>query len=452
MKRCIILFVFCALLQGLQRVHADNLSLSPLFSDGAVLQQKSLVPIFGNTQPGNTVLVSGSWDGKRVAVRADSTGRFVAYLKTPPAGGPYTLHVNDRVIEDVLIGEVWLCSGQSNMQFRLSESDMREVAHETNDNIRVFTVPVRSAETPQRDLDAGYWIHGNTDTTKMKISAVGYYFARRLQRELGVPVGMISSARGATGAEEWMSRQTFESIPEEEQALYKPTREKWVACWYNAMIYPLLPYAIRGAIWYQGENNSSRPKSYRTLMKGLVSQWRDEFENPRMPFYIVQLTSFKKNWAGFREIQQQIADEIPHCGFVPTIDVGNEKNIHPKNKFPVGERLAELALANDYRIKECRKEAPRFRSMKVKGDTAVIAFENAEEGLILKQGDSPLYFEICGADGKFFPAEARLQDNKVYLVSDAVPEPAGARYFWRGYGEPNLFSADGWPVAPFRTE
>lgn len=452
MKRSTFIFVFCTLLLGLQWAYADNLSLSPLFSDGAVLQQKSQVPIFGTAEPGDTIKVSGSWDEKTVVVQADSLGRFIAYLKTPSAGGPYTLQVNDCIVDDVWIGEVWLCSGQSNMQLRVSECDMREIKHEVNDRIRIFTVPVRSSETPQRDLEGGYWIHGNTDTTKMKISAVGYYFARRLQRELGVPVGMISSSRGATGAEEWMSRQTFESIPEEEQAMYKPTKEKWVACWYNAMIYPLLPYAIRGAIWYQGENNSWRPKSYHSLLPGLITEWRTEFKNPQMPFYIVQLTSFQRDWSGFREIQQQVADEMPHCGFVPTIDVGNEKNIHPKNKFTVGERLAELALANDYRIKECRKEAPRFRSMKVKGNTAIISFENIGKGLILKHGDSPLYFEVCGTDGKFHQAESRLQGDKVYLYSDAVPEPTGARYFWRGYGEPNLFSSDGWPVAPFRTK
>lgn len=424
--------------------------LSPLFSDGVVLQQKSEVPVFGFSDSSDEVFVTVSWSGRTYTACPDSSGRFVVNVKTPKAGGPYSISLNgETAVKDVMLGEVWVCSGQSNMQFELSASDMTEVEGENNPNVRIFTVPIRSAATPQKDIEGGKWHYGPVSDIKNQVSAVAYYFASNLQKKLGVSVGILSTARGATAAEEWINPEVFASMNETVRNTYVPPKGRFPGCWYNAMVAPLLPYKISGFIWYQGENNASRPWTYSDLMKGLIDGWRRDFRDSNLPFYIVELAPFANNWAEFREVQQSIADNVGNSGFVSILDSGDPTNIHPKNKYPVGKRLADMAASNVYH-KKSRNAPPRF--MKAKSDDGFLRvyFSNPGDSLVLKHGDAPLYFEIAGEDGCFSPAKARVEGKTVVLWSGDIPEPVYARYFFGKYNNPNLFSSDGYPVAPFR--
>ena len=445
-----LIVLFLALVPFHSLFGASSGKLSLLFSDGAVLQQKSVVPIFGFSDSQEEVRVQVSWSRRVFKAFPDSSGRFIVHVRTPEAGGPHSISVNGEVVaSDVMLGEVWVCSGQSNMQFELSASDMTEVAGENNPDVRIFTVPVRSAATPQANLDGGKWYYGPVSEIKSRVSAVAYYFARNLQRELGVPVGILSTSRGATSAEEWIAPEIYASLDEAVKNAYLPPKGRFPGCWYNAMIAPLLPYRIAGFVWYQGENNASRPGTYYTLLTELIAGWRKDFGGDRLPFQIVELAPFAGDWSEFREVQQAVADAVPNCGFVSIIDAGDLTNIHPKDKFPVGRRLADMAAANVYHRKT-RSAPPRFKRVKSRDGRLRVFFSNPGDSLVLKYGAEPLFFEIAGADGCFTPARAEIVGRSVVLWSGDVPEPRYSRYFFGRYDRPNLFSSDGYPVAPFR--
>lgn len=426
-------------------------TVSSIFSDGMVLQRNSEVAIFGTAERGRAITVKGSWSDQEVTVFPYLDGKYIARIKTPDAGGPYTLSVNDSLYTDVMIGEVWMCSGQSNMHFTLAQAWYNGVNGENNPNVRVYRVPVANAAEPQQAIGDGSWLYGKTNDIGNKVTAVGYYFARILNKELNVPIGIIAATQGGTAVEEWMSLKTFETMPENIRSQFTPTDTKWPGCRYNAMICPLFPYTVAGTIWYQGENNWNRSDGYRQLLPAMIDEWRTGFENRDMPFYLVQLTSFSTKWMEMREAQEEIADRTPYSGYVPTIDLGEQSNIHPRQKRPVGERLAEIALAKHYQMDGFRSSGPRYSRMEKEGDRIRIYFDHIGEGLMLKSGDTPQYFEICGADGIYHPANTLLENNTVVVWSELVPVPVDVRYFWVGFGTPNLFSQDGWPVAQFRT-
>lgn len=431
-------------------------TISKIFSNGMVLQRNAEIAVFGKADPGRAITVRGSWSDESVTVYPYLDGNYIARIKTPEAGGPYTLSVNDSLFTDVMIGEVWLCSGQSNMQLRVSQTNKLGLFNENNPNIRMFTIPmVSTAKEPVDTLSGGQWYYGPINDIQAQVSAVGYYFARKLQTELDVPIGMIFSARGSTGAEEWLNADIFNSLPQEIRDPFTTTvdpAEKWPGRWYNTMICPIFNYTVTGTIWYQGENNSSRPATYPTLMSELVGDWRRNFDNPDMPFYMVQLPSFKRDWwPEFRVVQEKTAERINNCKFITTIDTGEETNIHPKRKLEVGERLGELALSNVYGLAGFRKDPPVFDKMEKDGEYVKVYYKNVS-GLKLTSGESPLHFEICGSDGVFYPANAEIAgDNAILLSSPDVPNPDGARYFWVGYAKPNIATDDGWPLAPFNT-
>lgn len=443
------LWTLLMLLSSTTAVQSQNIKLSKIFSDGMVLQRETQAPIFGQAQPGTEISVTGSWDNTPVKCKADAKGRFVAYLSTPKAGGPYTITVNTETISNVLIGEVWLCSGQSNMQLALNGTQMGAIANDNNPNIRVFQTTIGGATTPQDTLIGGTWKFGKIPNNMAQVSAVGYYFARRLQLALNIPVGMINCSRGSTAAEEWMSPAVYNTLPAAVKSLYPVIQGRSPGCWYNAMIAPILPYKIAGSIWYQGENNVARKETYNTLLKAMVNGWRDDFKNPMLPFYLVQLPTFQNDWTAFREIQEQITDEIPNSGYATTIDVGDQVNIHPTNKLPVGNRLGDIALAKVYGL-DTPFSSPRFREAKKEGPAMRVFFQYAEKGLKITTGTYPLFFEIAGADGIYFPAQARIEGNTVLVWADEIIEPVKVRYFSKAYAEPNLFSADNLPVSPFR--
>ena len=427
-------------------------TLSSIFSDGAVLQRNSRIPIFGRTEAGAAVKVSNTWNGKTVTVHADASGRFEAMVETPDAGGPYSMTVNDITINDIMIGEVWLCSGQSNMRFRLNQSDMDGLSQDEELDVHVFVVPDGSSTVPEDDFSkAGTWYYGAVSEIQSRVTAVGYYFARKLNMESGIPVGIISAAVGSSTAEEWMDSEAFETLSDEYKEMYEPSKEAYSAgCLYNSMIHPLYGYGIGGILWYQGEANVYWPDSYYSVLTSLAESWREGFGDESLPFYIVQLPSYgNSKWASFRPIQQKVADNLEYSGFVPTIDTGEEKNIHPVFKRSVGERLAELALSNVCGFAEFRSQSPAFENAAVGNGNIRISFKNVGSGLVSHSGAAPDYFEICGDDDVYYSAEAEIDGNTVILSSDNVPEPVKARYYMVSFGTPDLFTSDGWPIPPF---
>ncbi|MCL6258255.1 sialate O-acetylesterase [Aquiflexum sp. TKW24L] len=427
---------------------AQTVEFNAIFSDGMVLQQNSKVSIFGFSKPNQALVLKASWFVGELSGQSDDKGKFVFELETPNAGGPYKIQVNDNNIEDVLIGEVWLGSGQSNMQMRLNEIDVSIKDLDKLPEIRFFTVPVQDSKFPLDRLNGGKWISGADQGNIRTVSAVSYYYALTLHQNLNVPIGVISASRGASGAEEWIQKESYNALPENVRTLYTPEPAKYPSSWYNGMIHPLIPYNIKGVIWYQGENNVARMTSYPLLIKTLVEGWSRDFEQEDMPFYMVQLPSFKREWQEFRLIQESIADSMPQVGLITTIDLGEENDIHPKRKTEVGQRLAYLALAKTYK-KEFRFSSPRVDQVIIKDDKVLITFHFAESGLMTSGNEDPKYFEIAGIDGVFYPAKAKLEGSTIEAKADEVTNPVSVRYFWMGYGKPNLFSIDGYPVAPF---
>lgn len=451
MRKTLLLtyILFCATLATIAQ--NASVTLPKFFSDGAVLQRETVVPFWGWSTAGSVVEIVTSWDGKLTSTTAGNDGKWMVNLDTPEAGGPYTITVNRTTISDVKIGEVWICSGQSNMKMRLGEADMWRVSGENNEDIRVFEVPQVRNSTPQNDVTGGTWRYGIVEGNMQHISAVGYYFARALQKELGVPVGMIGVYEGGTAAEEWTSADVFKTLPADVQSAYEPASGREAGCLYNAMVYPLLPYKVSGFIWYQGENNVGHQQTYNQLMKAMVDGWRKDFKNNFLPFYIVQLTTFANDWAEFRQIQQKLTNELSNSGLAVTIDSGEQNDIHPKSKYPVGNRLADIALAKVYG-KDKVYSSPTYRSKVVEGNKIRVYLNHAEKGLKITTGASPLYFEIAGSDGVYQPAHAQIEGNTILLWSESIEKPSKARYFWKSYAVPNVFSNDDYPLAPFVTE
>jgi sialate O-acetylesterase len=430
-----------------------------LFSDGMVLQQRVQCPVWGTADPGEEISVSLSTQGEVVStkpVRADKDGKWRIDLPTLSAGGPFQMIIkgkNTVTLKDVYVGEVWICSGQSNMQWTVNQGggNVKEVvANSKNPKIRLFTVPRKGADQPQTDV-AAKWQECGPDTVGT-FSAVGYYFGRDLQKALDVPVGLISSNVGGTAAERWTSLAVLEKLPESKG------KDKGEATLYNGMIAPLVPYAIKGVIWYQGESNAGRHDQYEKLLTAMIKNWRDDFRQGDFPFLIVQLAPFMAKtaeptdtpWARLREAQRQVVRKVPNTALAVITDVGDEKDIHPKPKEPVGARLALAALALGYG-KKIEYAGPMYESMKVEGNKAVLTFQHTGGGLLAKGG--PLTgFTIAGEDRKFVNAEAEIRDDKVIVWSKEVARPVAVRFGWANYPVVNLWNKAGLPASPFRTD
>jgi sialate O-acetylesterase len=364
-------------------------------------------------------------------------------------------------VDNVLVGEVWIASGQSNMQWNvLQSSDPEEtVSNSYNPQIRLFTVPRRPTVEPQTEVDAA-WVECGPKTVG-EFSAVAYAFGRDLQEKLKVPVGIISTNYGGTPAEAWTSQGTLKSEPKLAGLLQKPTSDKdphSPSGLFNAMIHPLLPYAIGGAIWYQGESNAGRAWEYRTLFPAMITDWRKAWGQGDFPFLLVQLAPFQdivsepgeSNWAELREAQLLSTQVLPKVAMAVITDLGDEKDIHPKQKKPVGERLSLAAQALAYG-KDIEFSGPVYQSQQVEGDKIVLSFTHVGGGLEAKGG--PLKgFTICGADHKFVNAEAEIRGDQVVVSSPKVKGPVAVRYGWANYPVVNLANKAGLLASPFRTD
>lgn len=452
---------FCLLLVFIPCLLNAQLRLSPIFSDHMVMQQKTDAPIWGWSWPGNEVTIKASWESEEIKVNAENSGAWKASLKTPEAGGPYTVTIKSGdVIElkDVLIGEVWICSGQSNMEWNMNGTidGKEEVPNANLPNVRMFQGKKMATDFPQVKGE-GEW-KTTTPENAQWFSAVGYFFGKKLNQQLNIPIGLINVSWGGTPADTWIPEEIILADAELSAANEKLRQDnRWPkkpGAVYNAMIYPLQPLQIAGAIWYQGEGNTAAPLAYKKMMEQLILSWRKGF-NKDFPFYYVQIAPFTygdvETGTLVREQQVKMLT-IPKTGMVVISDcVEDVKDIHPRYKKPVGERLANYALADTYGKTGIAYKTPVYNSMKIEKNKIRIMFDNASNGLISKGGE-PTEFLIAGEDGKFVPAKAKIDGNTVVVSSKEIKSPVAVRFGWPNASVPNLFSKEGLPVSCFRTD
>lgn len=488
---------------------------NPLIGEGMVLQRDAEVNVWGTADPGEKVTVR--FREQEVSAEADKDGKWTVRLKSGAAGEslPMTIAGKNRIaLKNVLVGEVWVCSGQSNMQWSISASnqdDKDAVQKAPADSLmRLFTVPRIPKEAPVSEVNAS-WVGAAPDTVS-NFSAVAYFFGRSLREHLKVPVGLLSTNVGGTRAEAWTSRRALVSRPEYRQEVEKfeqalqqfraagktpdagkagqkapagPLNANSPSALYNGMIAPLLPYTIRGAIWYQGESNAGKPAAYRSLFPLMIRNWREDWKQGEFPFFFVQLAPFMKikeepgdsNWAELREAQALTARTVPNTGMAVITDLGHEADIHPTPKQAVGERLARIARATVYGEK-VEYSGPEYDGMRVEGNKVVLRFRHLDGGLEARElaptdarkdkdgnvrgsawrvkpdsrGAELLGFTVAGEDKKFHTAKARIEGDAVIVWSDQVEKPVAVRYGWADHPVANLFNKEGLPASPFRTD
>lgn len=441
-----------------------QLRLAAIFDDHMVLQQQSPTPIWGWSYSTQEIIIKVSWDTTTVKLKTDNTAFWGTTLFTPVAGGPHTITVTAGgetiALKDVMTGEVWLCSGQSNMEWSMNASlDGKSDMDKVNDpNIRLFDVPNSAAMTPQVRGE-GAWKVANPENVK-SFSAVAYYFGKKLNTTLNVPIGLINASWGGTPAETWTPRESIEGNPKLLEASKKQVDDKpWCpsspAVVYNSMINPMLPFRIAGALWYQGEANTAAPSTYKLLMETMITDWRKHFLHD-FPFYYVQIAPY----SGYGDVEkgtlireQEVKMlEIAKTGMVVVSDlVEDVKDIHPKYKKPVGERLANLALSDTYGKKGITYLNPLYKEMKVEKAKIRLSFVNVPTGLMAK-GGAPTEFIVAGEDKVFYPAKAVVDGNTVVVSAKEVKKPVAVRFGWKNGSTPNLFSKEGLPVSSFRTD
>jgi len=442
------------------RARAD-VRLPAVLASHMVLQQNTLVNFWGWSEPGEKISIKVPWDTTTYHAIGSGNAQWSVQLHTPAAGGPFRMTItgsNELVLDDVLVGEVWLCSGQSNMEMSVSWGlpYATESAAATNTQIRFFHIPRTTAAYPQEDLHARWVVC--TPEAMRNFSAAGYFFGQQLQSTLKCPVGLISAAWSGTPAEVWIPADTIlqDSVLGPAATRLTPA-EGWPirpGATFNAMIYPLLNYPIAGAIWYQGESNVGMGDTYRPLITNLIRTWR-RLWNKELPFYYVQIApyaGYSDNASAFlREAQAQAAD-LPNTGMVVTTDLVDDLNdIHPKMKKEVGLRLANYALVQTYGITGIPYRSPEFQSMTIEKNRIRIRLAHAEKGLVSRGG--PLKeFYVAGENRRFVPAQAKIEGQTVVVWSPEVSKPVAVRFAFRDAPQPNLFSVEGLPVIPFRKE
>ncbi len=460
MKKIFLLVILLGALVFSNLVTSAEVRLPAILGNHMVLQQKSEVNLWGWCSPAEMITVKCSWDTTKYVTKGTSGAKWILKIKTPSAGGPYTITINNKtVLEDIMIGEVWVCSGQSNMEWsgdqKLKQS-LDEAPNATNAQIRFFYVPKATADFPQEDIKAKWMVC--TPEQMIHFSAIGYFFGKKIQNSLNVPVGLINSNWGGTPAEVWTPKEVVEQDPVLKDASLKLNPADW---WpitpganYMAMIAPLTKYKIAGAIWYQGESNTQNYNTYSRLMAKMIGAWRSAWGN-NFPFYFVQIAPFSYgnyNVGALIREQQTACLSIPRTGMVVVHDlVDDVNNIHPVKKIEVAERLANLALADNYGIKGLMHKYPMYKGMIIEKNRVRILFDNVENGLMATTKDLNEFY-IAGSDQKFLFASAKIEGNTVVIWNKAVKEPVAVRFGFSNTTIPNLFNKEGMPVNMFRTD
>ncbi|MDR3118979.1 MAG: sialate O-acetylesterase [Mediterranea sp.] len=450
-----------------------GVKLPAFFSDGMLMQQQTQANLWGTADPGKQVTIIPSWDKKEYRIKADAQGCWKISVPTPVAGGPYSIVFSDGqaiTLNDVWIGELWICSGQSNMEMPMKgfknqpvANALRDIVKSRNPHIRLFTVKRASSSTPQYDV-TGRWMEA-TPTSVSEFSATAYYFGRLLQEALQVPVGLIAASWGGSSAEAWMREDWLEAfpnirIPRTDEDITSKNRNPTVL--FNGMLHPLIGVAMRGVLFYQGEDNCNRAHTYADMLTALIGGWRSVWKQGDFPFYYCQIAPYDYSLIGepgkpainsayLREAQMQVEHRVPNTGMAVLLDTGQEQGIHPSDKQTPGERLAFLALSKMYGMEGIEADSPCYQSMQIQGDTAIITFDRAPMWLNAAGGRSQL-FTIAGEDRVFHTAQAWIVRSKVHVRSPEVDKPVAVRYGFDNYIKGDLYGGSGLPVSSFRTD
>jgi sialate O-acetylesterase len=452
-----------------------TIQLPTFFSDGMVLQQQTNAALWGWAKPNAKVTIITSWNKKTYSTTANNNGKWNVKVATVTAGGPYNISISDgtpKIINNVLLGEVWFCSGQSNMEMPMKgfkdqpiKNSNDAVFNSTNDQIRLYTVP-RAVERIAKDTTkSSNWKTANPENVS-NFSATAYYFGRILQQQLKVPVALIHNSYGGSTVEAFMSTASLKAFPEIKVPSDTGTEKinnRTPTTLYNGMIQPIMGYTIKGCLWYQGESNYERPDQYEKLFPAMVSLWRNEWAQGDFPFYFAQIAPYKystlpngdtiekKNSAYLRDAQRKALNNITKSGMVVLMDGGEEKSIHPADKETIGKRFAYLALGDTYTYKGFAYQSPLYDSVKIKDSVATIKFKYTPNGLT--SFSKPItQFEIAGADKIFYAAKASIRNGTIVLTAAQVAKPVAVRYAFKDFIMGELFSTEGYPVSSFRTD
>lgn len=455
---CLMIFLSCT-----SNLFA-SIRLPPIMGSNMILQQNSQATLWGWASPTERFVIISSWKTKVDSVIAFNSGKWKVKISTPPAGGPYTITIKGRmntiVLENILIGEVWICSGQSNMEMSNTQQIKEEGTNSDNNKIRFFTVFKKTSEYPQ-DHCEGEWVSCNEETLK-RFSAVGYFFGNKLNKDLNVPIGLIQSAWSGTPVELWEPNEVIDSDPAMKEAAtkirdvtYRPNKPGYI---YNAMVYPISNYTIAGVIWYQGEGNTARASTYEKMFTGMIGAWRKKFEQD-IPFYYVQIApyTYENNYEAALLMEQQTRSlSYPKTGMVVITDlVDNVKDQHPKNKSDVGLRLANIALAETYKqnIPAPVYKNPMYKKMEVNKGKVNLYFDYAPNGFMIKGNEmQPTEFLIAGSDQNFLTADVKLEKDRIVVSNKKISDPAAVRFSFSNTGMSNVFNKEGLPIIPFRTD
>jgi len=450
------------------------IKLPAIVSSNMILQRDTKIVLWGWADANEEITVTASWLNKATDIKADNEGNWRVEVITTTSKEPQSINIksedSDISLENILFGEVWVCSGQSNMQQPVNGyagqptyGTNMAVAHAENPNLRLFTVDRVGSKTPLKNLEEyTSWQHASPDNVA-DFSAIAYFFGQKLQEILDVPVGMIHTSWGGSSVQAWISKEvisTYQEVDLEGVDITKGTNHIPTAL-YNAMINPLIPYTIRGALWYQGESNRNEPDKYKVLFPAMVKDWRTRWDIGDFPFYYVQIAPYwyndhdafstPDNSAFIREAQLECADLIPNSGIAITMDIGSEFCIHPPKKKEVAERLLFNALNQTYGFEDVDGKSPVYESMEVKDGGIELSFKNAETGLYTF--DELTGFEISGEGKVFYPATAKIVNrNKIFVKSDKVPVPKAVRYAWCNWIVGTLFDTNLLPASSFRTD
>ncbi len=459
-KRINVVFILLLLFITSNSLQA-KVALPSIFGNHMVMQQNSDEKLWGWGKPFEEVKVTTSWTSDTLKTVVNQNGHWSFMLHTPKAGGPHKITIqgyNTVTIDDILMGEVWLCSGQSNMEWCASYgfiNSEEEVKNATHEELRLFHVNWRTS--PYRCIDVeGEWVKCTPETMK-DFSAIGYFFGRELNQNLKVPVGIISSNWGGTPVEAWIPTEKIQASQELSDAANKVPYFPWApnkpGYTFNSMIAPIIPFAIKGVLWYQGEANVDNAYAYTDMLEELVKSWREEFKT-NFAFHYAQIAPYKDylktSGVEVRDAQRRALNRISNANMVILSDIGDTTDIHPRNKVDAGMRFASSVLNQTYGLKEYPLSGPLFKDYRVDGNKVEVSFDYSD-GLYCSEKELEM-FEVAGADLKWYHAKAVIKNEKVIVSSNKVKEPVYVRLGWTNTATLKLFNNDNLPASSFTTE